>query len=43
MDISIILIALIALALAALRWGVTSTDDINSPEMGTQTTLVWLS
>jgi hypothetical protein len=33
MDISIILIALIALALAALlRWGVNSTDDINSPE-----------
>ena len=32
MDIMIILIAQIALALAALRWGVNSTDDINSPE-----------
>jgi hypothetical protein len=32
MDIFIILIAHIALALAALRWGVTSTDGINSPE-----------
>lgn len=32
MDISIILIVLIALALAALRWGVDSTDVINSPE-----------
>jgi hypothetical protein len=32
MDISITLVALIALALAALRWGVNSTDDINSPE-----------
>ena len=32
MDVIIILIALIALALAALRWGVNSTDGINSPE-----------
>jgi len=32
MDVIIILIALIALALAALRWGVKSTDGINSPE-----------
>jgi hypothetical protein len=32
MDIIIILIAQIALALAALHWGVNSTDDINSPE-----------
>jgi hypothetical protein len=32
MDIFIIMIAQIALALAALRWGVTSTDGINSPE-----------
>jgi hypothetical protein len=32
MDIIIILIAQIALALAALRWGVTSTDGISSPE-----------
>ena len=32
MDIIIILIALIALALAALRWGVNSTDGISSPE-----------
>jgi hypothetical protein len=32
MDFIIILIALIALALAALRWGVNSTDGINSPE-----------
>ena len=32
MDIFIILIAHIALALAALRWGVSSTDGINSPE-----------
>ena len=32
MDIIIILIALIALALAALRWGVNSTDGINSTE-----------
>lgn len=31
MDVIIILIALIALALAALRWGVKSTDGINSP------------
>lgn len=32
MDVLIILIAQIALALAARRWGVKSTDDINSPE-----------
>ncbi len=32
MDVIIILIALIALALAALRWGVNSTDGINSTE-----------
>ena len=32
MDLIIILIVLIALAQAALRWGVTSTDGINSPE-----------
>ena len=32
MDIIIILVAQIALALAALRWGVTSTDGINSME-----------
>ncbi len=32
MDFDIILIALITLALAALRWGVNSTDGINSPE-----------
>ena len=32
MDISITLVALIALALAALRLGVDSTDGINSPE-----------
>ena len=32
MDFIIILIALIALALAALRWGVNSTDSISSPE-----------
>ena len=32
MDIIIILIALIALALTALRWGVNSTDGINSAE-----------
>ena len=32
MDVIIILFALIALALAALRWGVNSTDGINSPE-----------
>ena len=30
MDVIIILIAQIALALAALRWGVNSTDGINS-------------
>ena len=32
MDVIIILIALIALALAALRWGVNSTDGIHSTE-----------
>jgi hypothetical protein len=32
MDIIIIVIALIALALAALRWGVNSLDGIHSPE-----------
>ena len=32
MDIMIIMITQIALALAALRWGVTSTDDISSTE-----------
>jgi hypothetical protein len=32
MDVIIILIALIALALTALRWGANSTDGINSPE-----------
>jgi hypothetical protein len=32
MDMLIILIAQIALALSALRWGVNSTDGINSPE-----------
>ena len=32
MDVIIIMIAQIALALAALRWGVNSTDGINSPE-----------
>jgi hypothetical protein len=32
MDVIIILIAHIALALAALRWGVKSTDGINSTE-----------
>ncbi len=32
MDIIIILIAQIALALAALRWGFNSTDGISSPE-----------
>jgi hypothetical protein len=32
MDIIIILIAQIALALAALHWGVNSTDGINSTE-----------
>ena len=32
MDIIIIMIAQIALALAALRWGVNSSDGINSPE-----------
>ena len=30
MDIMIIMIAQIALALAALRWGVTSTESISS-------------
>ena len=32
MDIIIISIALVALALAAPRWGVSSTDGINSLE-----------
>ena len=32
MDIILILIANIALALAALRWGVDSIDGISSPE-----------
>jgi len=32
MDITIILVALMALALAALLLGVDSTDGINSPE-----------
>lgn len=32
MDIFIIMIALIALALSASRWGAYSTDGINSPE-----------
>ncbi len=32
MNIIIIMIAQIALALAALRWGVNSADGINSPE-----------
>lgn len=32
MDIIIILIAFVALALAALRWGANDTDGINSPE-----------
>jgi len=32
MDVIIILFALIALALAALRWGVNSTDGISSTE-----------
>jgi len=32
MDIIIILVAQIALALAAFRWGVNSTDGINSTE-----------
>jgi hypothetical protein len=32
MDVIIILTALIALALSALRWGIDSTDDINSTE-----------
>ena len=32
MDIIAILIALIALALASLCWGVDSTDDIDSTE-----------
>ena len=32
MDIIVILIAQVALALAALRWGVQSTDGIFSPE-----------
>lgn len=32
MDVIIIVVAFVALALAAPRWGVSSTDDINSPE-----------
>ena len=28
----ILLVVLLALDLAAMRWGVDSTDDINSPE-----------
>jgi nitrogen fixation-related uncharacterized protein len=32
MDIIIILIALVALALAALRWGLNSSDGIDSTE-----------
>jgi len=32
MDAIIILIAFVAFALAAFRWGVISTDGINSPE-----------
>jgi hypothetical protein len=32
MDIIIILILLLALAQAALLWGVNSTDEINSPK-----------
>jgi hypothetical protein len=32
MDVIIILIAFSTLALATLRWGVTSTDGINSSE-----------
>ena len=32
MDIIIVLIAFVALALAALRWGANSTDGINSTE-----------
>ena len=32
MNVIIIVIALVALALAAHRWGVNSTDGINSPE-----------
>ena len=32
MDVIIILIALVALALAALRYGVNSSDGINSTE-----------
>ena len=32
MAIIIIMLAQIALALAALRWGVNSSDGINSPE-----------
>ena len=34
MNVIIILIASSALALAALRWGVDSTDGISSPEWG---------
>ena len=32
MDVIIILIALVALALAALRWGANSTEGMESPE-----------
>ena len=32
MDVIIILIAFVALALAARRWGVSSTDGMKSPE-----------
>ncbi len=32
MDVIIIVIAFVALALAAPRWGVSSTEGINSPE-----------
>ena len=32
MDVIIVLIAFVALVLAALRWGVNSTDGINSTE-----------
>lgn len=32
MDIIILLIAFVTLALTSLRWGVNSTDDMNSRE-----------
>jgi hypothetical protein len=32
MDVTIILLVFVALALAALHWGVNSTDGINSTE-----------